>query len=101
MTMAASALLKGAIYAGVAGLVGPTLCWFAASGLKGSLMIGTPAQKLGGLGAAIVFFAVGLGVVAHSGYWVGLFGHEYSGLTWCAAGIVVGWVSTTRQHAMA
>ena len=27
-------------------LVGPTLCWSAASGLKGSLMLGTSRQKL-------------------------------------------------------
>jgi hypothetical protein len=36
-----SALAKGAIYPGIAGIIGPILCWFAASGLKGSLMVGT------------------------------------------------------------
>ena len=45
--MGISALSKGAIYPGIAGIVGPTLCWFAASGLKGSLMVGTSSQKLG------------------------------------------------------
>ncbi len=45
-----SALWSGAIYAGIAGIVGPTLCWFATSGLKGSLMVGTPQQKVAGWG---------------------------------------------------
>ncbi len=99
LAMGASALWKGAIYPGIAGIVGPALCSFAASGLKGSLMVGTSAQKLGGLGAAIAFVAVGLGIVYHSGYWVGLFGHEFTGVTWCLVGLLAGWISTTRQHA--
>ena len=99
LVMGGSALWKGAIYPGIAGIVGPTLCWFAASGFKGSLMVGTPSQKFGGLAAAIVFAAVGLGIVYHSGYWVGLFGYEFVGVTWCLLGLVAGWISTTRQHA--
>ncbi len=101
VVMGVSALSKGAIYPGIAGIVGPTLCWFAASGLKGSLMVGTSSQKFGGLGAAIAFVAVGLGIVYHSGYWVGLFGYQFTGVTWCVVGLVVGWISTTRQHATA
>jgi len=99
--MGISALWKGAIYPGVAGIVGPTLCWFAASGLKGSLMVGTTVQRLGGLGAATLFVAVGLGIVYHSGYWVTLYGYELSGVTWCVVGFALGWISTTRQHAVA
>jgi hypothetical protein len=94
-----SALWKGAIYPGIAGIVGPTLCWFGASGIKGSLMVGTSSQKLGGLAAGIAFVAIGLGLVYNSGYWIGLFGHEFSGVTWCVVGLVAGWISTTRQHA--
>jgi hypothetical protein len=99
VAMGISALVKGAIYAGIAGIVGPTLCWFAASGLKGSLMVGTSRPKLVGLGAAIAFVAIGIGIVYHSGYWVGLFGYEFTGATWCVVGLVAGWISTTRQHA--
>jgi len=99
LAMGVSALWKGAIYPGIAGIVGPTLCWFAASGLKGSLMVGTSPQKLAGLGSAIVFVAVGVGIVYHSGYWVGLFSYEFTGVTWCLVGLVAGWISTTRQHA--
>jgi hypothetical protein len=101
LVMGASALFKGAAYAGIAGIVGPTLCWFAASGLKGSLMVGTVKQKLGGIGAAIVFLAIGLGLVYHSGFWVGLFGREFSGITWCVVGFTTGWISTSRRHAVA
>jgi hypothetical protein len=95
-----SALVKGAIYAGIAGIVGPTLCWWAASGLKGSLMVGTRSQKIGGLVAAIVFAVMGFGLVYHSGYWVTLFGYEFTGVTWCAIGSVIGFIATKREHAI-
>jgi hypothetical protein len=101
VVMGVSAMWKGALYPGIAGIVGPTLCWFAASGLKGSLMIGTSSQKLAGFGAALVLIAVGIGIVYHSGYWVGLFGSEFTGTTWCVVGFVTGWLSTTREHATA
>ena len=67
LAMGISALWKGAVYPGIAGIVGPTLCWFAASGLKGSLLVGHSSQKLGGLAAALAFVAVGIGMVYHSG----------------------------------
>ena len=41
-------------------------------------MVGTSGQRLGGLGAAIAFVAVGVGFVYHSGYWVGLFGYAFT-----------------------
>ena len=99
LAMGISALWKGAVYPGIAGIVGPTLCWFAASGLKGSLLVGSSSQKLAGLAAAIAFVAISIGLVYHSGYWVGLFGYEFTGVTWCLVGLVAGWISTTRQHA--
>jgi hypothetical protein len=99
LVMGISALMKGAIYPGIAGLIGPTLCWFATSGLKGSLIAGTSGQKLGGLTAAIAFIAVGILIVYHSGYWVGLFGYTFTGVTWCIVGLVAGWISTTSRHA--
>jgi hypothetical protein len=42
-------------------MLGPNLCWFAASGLKGSLLVGTWSQKLAGLGAAIALVRRGHG----------------------------------------
>ena len=101
LLMGISALAKGAIYPGIAGIVGPTLCWFAASGLRGSLMVGDTSQKLGGIGATIIALVIGLGIVYHSGYWVGIFGYSLSGVTWCIVGFAVGWISTTRQMAAA
>ena len=92
---------KGSIYPGIAGIVGPTFCWFAASGLKGSLMVGTSSQKLAGFGAALALITVGIGIVYHSGYWIGLFGFEFTGTTWCLVGFIAGWITTTRQHATA
>lgn len=100
LAMGISAPWKGAVYPGIAGIVGPTLCWFAASGLKGSLLVGGSSQKLAGLAAAIAFVAIATGMVYHSGYWVGLFGYEFTGVTWCLVGLVAGWISTTRQHAV-
>jgi hypothetical protein len=99
--MGISALVKGAIYPGIAGIVGPSLCWFAASGLRGSLMVGDRAQKLGGIAATILFSILGVGIVYHSGYWIGLWGHPFSGVTWCIVGFAVGWFSTTRKMAAA
>lgn len=93
-----SAYWNGAVYAGVAGIVGPILCLFAASGLKGSLMKGTQQQKIAGSAAAVLFVAIGMGVVYHSGFWVGFFGYEFSGIIWCLIGLVVGWIATRRQH---
>jgi hypothetical protein len=94
-----SALVKGSIYPGIAGIIGPTLCWFAASGLKGSLLVGTSSQKLAGAGAAVLFSAIGIGIVYHSGFWIGLFGYSISGVVWCLVGLAAGWLSTTKQHA--
>ena len=99
--MGIAAISKGAVYPGIAGIVGPTVCWFAASGLKGSLIAGDLSQKLFGIAAATVTLALGLGIVYHSGYRVGLFGHWYTGVTWCIVGFAVGWISTNRQVATA
>jgi len=101
VAMGVSAIVKGAIYPGIAGMVGPILCWFAASGLKGSLLVGTQTQKVGGLIAALAFAGTGFGIVYHSGYWVGIFGLELTGVAWCAIGLVAGYISTNRTHASA
>ena len=79
----------------------PTLSWFAASGLKGSLLVGTQKQKIGGLMTALAFSAIGFGIVYHSGYWVGIFGIELTGVAWCVVGLVAGYISTNRTHASA
>ncbi len=100
LIMAVSAIWNGAIYAGFAGIVGPTLCWAAACGLKGSLLVGTSPEKLGGLGAAIAFVAVGIGMVYHAGYRVFIFEYEFTGITWCLIGLAVGWIITTREKAV-
>jgi hypothetical protein len=101
-SMGSSSRSKGAIYAGIAGIVGPTLCWYPASGLKGSLMVGDLSQKFGGLAMAILFVAVSLGIVYHSGYRIGLWGHPFSGVTWSVVGFIVGWLAaTSRRHAPA
>jgi hypothetical protein len=94
LTMGISALVNGAIGPGIAGIVGPTLCCFAASALKGSLTTGTSQEKAAGLGAAITFVAVGIGLVYHSGYSVGLLGYNVPGVTWCLVGLAAGWLAT-------
>ena len=100
VVMGIAAVLKGAVYPGVAGIVGPMLCWGAASGLKGSFMVGTPSQKLAGVVAAIVFAGIGFGIVYHSGYWVRILGLELTGIAWCAIGLAVGYLATKRKHAI-
>jgi hypothetical protein len=100
VVMGIAAIVKGAVYPGVAGLIGPTLCWFAGSGLKGSLLVGTRSQKLGGLGAAVVFLIIGVGLVYHSGYWVSIFGYDLSGVAWSAIGLAAGFLFTGRKQAL-
>ena len=98
LIMGVSALWNGVVYAGIAGIVGPTLCWFAGSGLRGCFFVGNSSEMFAGLGAAIVFVAVGIGIVYHSGYWIGLFGYELTGVTWCLIGLLLGWAITKREH---
>ena len=98
--MGIAAMFKGALYAGITGIVGPLLSWWAAAGLKGSLMVGTRSQKLWGLVSAIVFVVIGFGLVFHSGYWVSIFGLGLGGVTWCAIGLVVGYLAAKREHAV-
>jgi hypothetical protein len=100
IVMGGAAIFKGAVYPGIAGIVGPALCLFAASGTRGSLLVGTRSQKISGLATGAVFALVGFGLVYHSGYWVGIFGYELAGVTWCATGAVVGYISTTKRFAI-
>lgn len=100
VVMGIAAIVKGAVYPGIAGLIGPTMCWFAGSGLKGSLLVGTGSRKLGGLAAAIVFLVIGFGVVYHSGYWVSIFGHKLTGVAWSAIGLAAGFLFTRKNHAL-
>ena len=94
-----SVLWSGVTYAGVAGIIGPIMCWFAGSGLKGSVMVGRLGQRITGFAAALLFAAVGIGIVYHSGFSLGLVGHKVPGAIWCMIGLVVGWISTKREHA--
>lgn len=100
VVMAIAAIVKGAVYPGIAGLIGPTLCWWAGSGLKGSLLVGTATQKLGGLASAIAFLIMGFGIVYHSGYWVSLFGYDLTGVSWCAIGLATGFLFTGKKQAL-
>ena len=100
VAMGIAAIFKAAVYPGIAGLIGPTMCWFAGSGLKGSLLVGTGSQKLGGLATAIVFLVIGFGVVYHSGYWASILGYDLTGVAWCAIGLVAGFLFTKKTYAL-
>jgi len=92
-----SDIWHGAVYPGLSVIVGPIMCWWAASGLKGSLVIGTKLQKLFGLGAAVIFVTIGMGIVYHSGIVVNIIGFKFSGIIWCIIGLALGWINTTRS----
>ncbi len=100
VVMGIAAMFKEAVYPGIAGIVGPMLSWGAAAGLKGSLLVGRRSQTLGGLVAAIVFAAVGFGLVHHSGYWVRIFSFELTGVEWCVIGLVIGYIAAEREHSV-
>lgn len=95
--MGIGVMFKAAVYPGIAGIVGPLLCWWAAAGLTGSLLVGTRSQKLWGLVDAIVFAAVGFGLVYHSGYGVRLFSLELTGVEWCVVGVGIGYLGGKRE----
>jgi hypothetical protein len=90
--MGVSALYRGSVYAGLAGIACPVLCWFAGSGLKDLLLAPAPVQRLRRLLAAITSAGVGIWVVSQSDYRVQIFGYEMSGITWCAVGVVLGYI---------
>jgi len=92
VTTGISALTKGEIYPGIAGIIGPTLCLFAALGFRN--------QKMGGLVAAIALAGVGFGIVYDSGFSVGLFGFEITGPVWCAIGLILGFLATPKAQAV-
>ena len=96
----ASALIKGAVWAGLAGLVGPLLCLFAGGGVRGSFLVGTRDQKIGGLIAGAVCFAVGMAMLYATGFSVRLFALELTGIEWGAVGAGVGLLFTTRSLAL-
>jgi len=97
IAMGISAIVKGAVYPGITGIVGPILCWWAASGLKGSLLVGTRSQTLWSLASAIVFAAVGFGSVYRSGYGVRIFSLGLTGVAWCGIGLIIGYIVTNRD----
>jgi hypothetical protein len=96
-----AAIFRGAWWPGAAGLIGPTLCWWAGSGIRGSFMVGTSGQKIGGLVAGAIFASVGLSLLYYSGYWVRLFSVELDGIAWGLLGLAIGFVFTPRSAAEA
>jgi hypothetical protein len=48
---------------------------------------------------AIALFAIFSSLAHKLGYWVGLFGHEFSGYGWATMGLVVGLVTSGRTAA--
>jgi len=95
------AIWRGGVLAGIAGIIGPALCWVAASNLKGSRLMGDSQQKLGGLCGAIATVAAGAGMVYYTGYLVELWSLAIDGVIWCVVGFITGWISTTRSQAIA
>src|SRR5262245_7124860 len=94
-----TALWKGATYVGIAGIIGPIMCWFAGSAFKGSLTVGIVGKRVAGFAGALLFAAVGIGLVYQSGFSLELLGHKVPGALWCMIGLVIGWISTKQQDA--
>lgn len=94
-----SAILRGATWPGIAGLIGPGLCFWAGSGVKGSLLVGTRGQKIGDLVAGAVFLAAGSAILYQSGYRVLIYSLEIDGVMWGMLGAALGLVFTPRSAA--
>jgi hypothetical protein len=98
---AGGAIFRSAFWPGIAGLVGPLLCWWAGAGVAGSLLVGTSNQKRAGVVAGMVFFAAGASLLYTSGYFVRFWGLQVSGLEWGVIGTLIGLTCTSRQAAQA
>lgn len=79
--------------------VGSILAVFGGSGLKGSLLVGTPGQKVAGLGAGLAFLAVGAGLVYWSNVHPQIFGLHIPKSAWGVLGFAIGFQFTTRSDA--
>jgi hypothetical protein len=94
-----SAMAKGAVFAGVAAIVGGGMSAWAGSGLKGSLVAGDGSQRLAGALMAALFVAAGTGLIYYSGFRIGLFGVDFSGTAWCIVGLCMGYLFTAERFA--
>jgi len=84
----------------LSGLVVPVMCWFAGSGLKGSLY-GTPGQKVAGFLCAMIFMAGGILWWYFTQFvWSGCGVEEVSGITWILIGFAGGFIFTTKHDAV-
>jgi hypothetical protein len=89
----------GQVYPGIAGALAPSLCLLAAAGLKGSVLVGSRRQIVGGLVAAAVVAGIGFALALHSGFAIVFFGTRVPGAYWCAACLALGWLGTNRKMA--
>src|SRR5438309_10526153 len=87
-----SALLKGPIAAGFAGIVGPILCLFAGAGVRGSFLVGVRSQKIGGLVLGAISLAVGPLLLQATVYRMPVVPIELAWTAWGLAGTAVGLV---------
>jgi len=76
------------------------ICWFAGSGLKGSLH-GEKQQKVFGLLAAIVFLSVGLLTSKYISTEIVLQGVMLSAIQWLLLSFGIGFCLTTKHIAIA
>lgn len=93
------AFTRGELSVGLVGLLAPNLCWFAGSGIRGSLMVGTRSQILAGCAMGVASIAIAIGLSAYFGYALVFVGYKVAGIYWCCLGLVVGWLAVTRRDA--
>ena len=93
-------LFEGEFSIGLRSIICPSLCLYAGAGLKGSLLVGTLNQKIGGISMCIVFIAISYFFYMKEGFGVNIFDYNISGYFWCLIGLVFGWLSAKREHAL-
>ena len=76
-----AALVRGEVAIGIVGILGPNLCWFAGSGIRGSLMVGTRLQIVTGFILGVVCISISLYLAYYFEFKLKFFGYIIPG-TW-------------------
>ena len=94
-----SAWISAGLVAGLSLLGASVLAWWAGSGLKGSLLVGDPGQKVAGFLMAAIFLVIAHFLSFSLSINLSFIDAEIGGGFWYLAGALVGYFTTDRRHA--
>lgn len=78
-------------------LVTSKLCWWAGSGLRGSIIDGGKNQIIGGVAMTVLFLLIALTVAHYTGFRVKIFDMIIDGKIWGVVGFAIGYLVVRRK----